>query len=557
MHKTIQVSLIALVLTLSACSPKLRPLNTRQVSVEPEPLMVVGQNIESNITLHIPEKWFHKKASLKVMPVMRINSSEVWGGTYTLQGEQVYGNNTVVPYNSGGNFTFSSQFAYNPRMQNGKLYLTLKEVYNGKERALPELLLTQGVIATATLAQLSGATPYIASNKFQRIITEKYDADIHFLIEQANVRSSELEKTDLKDWKKRVEEAQKNNNQNVSIEVQAYASPDGGVKLNEKLSKNRELNTTSLLKKNIEGSETITFGAHYTAQDWEGFRRYVQASNLPDKELILRVLEMYNDPEEREREIRNISVVYDKLATDILPKLRRSRIIATIETIGKSDNELSKLLLTNPKALNIEEYLYATELQPYSERMQLYSNALTLFPKDPRAYNNLAAIYLSNNETDKAEPLLNTAISLGTIPEANLNLALIKLEKGNLIDAETLIGNNIKDDLSQEVYGLLLLKQGKFTQAAEAYKHTISNNAAIALILTNNYAQAIDVLDKITKPNAITDYLRAIVAARQGDARNASNFLNEALQKDFRLRDYASNDIEFRNVRNNPNFIVN
>lgn len=557
MMKTLFFSLsTATLLLLASCSPKLKPLKQEQFAVEPRPLVVKGNTIDADIDIALPPKWMNKRAIVNLMPTLRYGSREAWGATYTLQGEKVLANNPIIPYEEGGKHRMKSSFRYDKQMKRPQLYMTIKAEVNGKKISLPDVLLAEGVLTTATLASISGQSPFFASNHFQRIIEDKYEANIHFLIQQAHIRKSELAKSEIQDWKKRVEKAKQADNQEVAVEVQAYASPDGGVKLNERLSAQREKNTTAMLQRDLTGAASgeVALSAHYTAQDWEGFRKYVEASDIEDKELILRILSMYQDPQEREQEIRNISVVFDQLATDILPLLRRSRLVATIETIGKSDDELQALLRKDPSQLNLEEMLYAIELEPFASHEDYLRQVTKYFPHDPRSYNNLAAIKIAQGKLEEAAQLLDQADSKGALLETTLNKALIALEKGNIKEAETLVGNCLDAEESTEVLGFLYLQQGEFEKAVQAYGESYCNNAALAQIMTRDYRRAMNTLDKVSQSNALTDYLRAIVAARQGDARGASNFLREALRRNPSLRSYAKEDLEFDAVKKSAEF---
>lgn len=547
----------SILLLLVGCSPKLSPLKESQFQITPTPLVVQGDKINAEVAFSVPAKWLKKKATIRLLPVMRCNNQEIWGKSATLQGEEVLANNPVISYSKGGFFSFHTQFEYTPQMLDGELYMTFHADIKGKKVKLPPVLLTQGVISTANWASISANRPYFAPNQFERIIQEKYDTEIQFLIEQAKVRKSELKKKDLKAWKKRVEEASEADNRRVKIEVQAYASPDGGVELNSRLSEQREQNTTLELKREFSGiSEgSIPITAHYsTAQDWDGFRRYLEASDIPDKELILRVLSMYDDPEEREREIRNISAGFDQLATEIFPKLRRSRLTATIETIGKSDNELLHILENAPQSLDIEELLYAITLTPAHRQEEYLMKAKEIYPRESRIYNNIAAINIAKGNLPIAEKWLQKAEDLETLPEIELNKALLAIERGDLEVAEISLGNAIGTPRCEEVLGFLQLKQGKFQEAAKSFGETISNNAAIAYIMTKNYAKATDILDKVTVRNATTEYLRAVVAARMGDALGASNFLKEAFYQNPTLRSHAARDLEFDLVKKKKGF---
>lgn len=545
-------------LMMASCSPKLKPLSEQQFTAEPHPLELVGEHIPTTISVNIPTKWMHKKAKVSFLPVLRYAGGETWGMTETIQGEKVLDNHRSVSYVDGGIIRVNTRFDYSdPRLMQSDLYMTFNATINGKTVQLPEVKIGEGTLATQTLADASGATPIIAPDAFQRIIKERFDADIHFLIQQANIRSQEWKKEDVQEWKELVENAQQTPNQRVSVEVQAYASPDGGVELNEKLSAQRERNTTSALNK--EWKKNVAINAHYTAQDWEGFRTFVEQSSIQDKELILRVLSMYSDPEEREQEIRNISVVYDQLAKEILPRLRRSRLTANIETIGKSDEELSRLAHTSPETLSIEELLYAVTLEGNpSNQERLYLKASQLYPKDARAYNNIGSLYLQKGEEKKALEWYERARSVQDLPEIRLNLALLSLDKGDLKRAEELIGTSVATSSkgSNEILALLYLKQGKYEQALATYGETKSNNAAIAQLLTKNYKKALEILESVERSNATTDYLKAIVSNRTGDKRGAMNYLREALRRNPNMVNRLRVDKEFANLSQDGEFQV-
>lgn len=264
---------------------------------------------------------------------------------------------------------------------------------------------------------------------------------------------------------------------------------------------------------------------------------------------------MYTDPEEREREIRNISLVFSQLAQDILPKLRRSRVSALVETIGKSDLEIAELAQTTPQKLTIEELLYAAAIaKTDKEKQQIYQKATGLYPKDARAYNNIAALLILQGKNSEAKTWLERSQSVNDTPEARLNLALLALEEGKTSEAEELIGQSLQSD-NGEVLALLYLKQGKYEQALKAFGSTKSNNAAIAQLLNRRYDSAMETLNNVVRTNATTDYLKAIVAARMQDDRSAINFLSEAIRRDPALRSRAISDKEFASLDNNERFV--
>jgi len=537
----------AILMALASCSGKLKPLSAQYIQADPQPLEVVGGQVPVTISIAYPAKWFKKNATLTITPVLRYPGGETWGTAYTFQGEKVRANNQVVAYATGGNVTMKSSFKYKPEMKRSELYLTFDVKIGNKSSRLPDIKIADGVIATSALANAATANPAVGADKFQRIIKEAYDANILFLIQQAELRSNELSKGELKDWKDRVKKANDAANQNVSVEVSAYASPDGGLTLNESLAERREANTTRYLKGELNKRKIdVPVGAHYTAQDWEGFKELVSKSNLQDKDLVLRVLSMYSDPEQREREIKNISTVFRSLADEILPKLRRSRLTANIEIIGKSDEEISRLAQSNPKALNVEELLYAATLATNDvDREAIYIKASELFPNDCRTWNNIGMQRYYAGDLRKAEELFNKSNSVQQNSAANINLGLLALTRGERDKAQQLIGGAPDVAALGEALGQLYLEQGDYAKAVSSFGAAKTNNAALAQILTKDYSKASQTLNAVTRPDATTDYLKAIVSARTNDAAGVISHLKAAISKKKSLAREAANDLEF------------
>ena len=536
-----------LMMALASCSGKLKPLSAQYVQADPQPLEAVGGQVPVTISIAYPAKWFKKNATLTITPVLRYPGGETWGTAYTFQGEKVRANNQTIAYATGGNVTMKSSFKYKPEMKRSELYLTFDVKIGNKASRLPDIKIADGVIATAELANAATANPAVGADKFQRIIKEAHDANILFLIQQAELRSNELNKGELQAWKDRVKAASDATNQNVSVEVSAYASPDGGLTLNESLAERREANTTRYLKGELNKRNIdVPVGAHYTAQDWEGFKELVSKSNLQDKDLVLRVLSMYSDPEQREREIKNISTVFRSLADEILPQLRRSRLTANIEIIGKSDEEISRLAQSNPKALNVEELLYAATLTNNdTDREAIYTKASELFPDDYRTWNNIGMQRFYAGDLRKAEELFNKSNSVQQNSAANINLGLLALIRGERDKAQQLIGG--ASDVAElgEALGMLYLSQGDFAKAVSSFGGAKTNNAALAQILTKDYSKASQTLNAVTRPDATTDYLKAIVSARTNDAAGVISHLKAAIEKKKSLAREAANDLEF------------
>jgi len=540
--------MIALVAVLAtSCSKKtFSPLSSSLFTTNPAPLELVGTKVPVTIDGRFPAKWFDKSTTVTVTPILRYDGGESMGASYTYQGEKVAGNGIVISYENGSAITLKSEFDYTPAMKKSELFLHFTLSRNGKSvKGIPDVKVADGVVSTAGLASAATTTPAVAPDAFQRIIKETYDADIMFLIQQAELRSSELNSSNLAAWKDLVKEADSNARKNIDVEVSAYASPDGGFELNEKLAEKREKNTSDYLEKEFKKKSIDTeINAKYTAQDWEGFQKLVQASSLQDKDIVLRVLSMYPDAETREKEIKNISAVYSDLAETILPKLRRSRLIANIEVIGKTDEELKTAANSNPTSLSVEELLYAANLDGVSKE-KVYTSATQKFPNDYRGWNNLGAYYYQNGQTDKAVQAFNKAAQVSSkAPEASMNQALLSLAEGNTAKAEQQLGNASGANTLGEALGLLYIKKGDYNRAVQSFGDVKSNNAALAQILTKNYNRAEQTLNAVPVKDATTYYLAAIVAARTNNTSGVVGNLRSALDKGFSSSD-IQNDIEF------------
>jgi tetratricopeptide repeat protein len=539
-------------LLLASCASKFK-ISSTGVNVDPNPLTVQGDAVKTRINFAFPKKSFPKKGTLRITPVLRYAGGEKWGKAYDYQGDDVYGNEQVVFYKSGANAVLDFAVPYKPQMQKSELYLTFNGKVGKKAQKISAMKVADGVNATETLATVEGILPAIAPHGFQRVVKEMYDADILFQIQQANVRGSEINKEDVEEWRYTVQNAKETPNQNVSVEVQSYASPDGGKKLNEKLSENRERNTTAALKKEFKKQDMagVAIDAHYTAQDWEGFRTLVEKSDLPDKDLVLRVLSMYPDPESREREIKNISVVFKQLADNILPKLRRSRLIANVEIIGKSDAEIQEFIAKAPGHLSAEELLYAAELtNSTTEKMRIYQIANQIFKKDYRAYNNIGALYFAQGKIKDAEAWFNKAATLQDNEVTKLNRGLIALYHGDKEKAQDMISAAINTPELGQALAYLYLKQGEYMKAETAFGETVSNNAAVAQLLNGNYAKALKTLQKITTPSATTELIRAIIAARTNDNNGVITALKSAIALDGSVAYHIADNLEFAKYKN-------
>ena len=551
--------LMAMVVALfSSCSKKMGELSADYFTVTPQVLEAVGGKVPATINGKFPEKYFNKKAVVEVTPVLKWNGGEAKGQPATFQGEKVEGNDQTISYKMGGSYTMKTSFDYVPEMAKSELYLEFKATIGKKVVTIPAVKIADGVISTSELVNntLGNANPALGEDAFQRIIKEKHDANIMFLIQQANIRSSELKTA--KEFNKEVANVNEAANKKISnIEVSAYASPDGGVSLNTTLAENREDNTTKMLSKDLKKAKIdAAIDAKYTAQDWEGFQELVSKSNIQDKELILRVLSMYQDPEQREQEIKNISSVYKTLADEILPQLRRSRLTLNYEIIGKSDDEIASLASSNPKELTLEELLYAATLTNDNGKKEvIYTKATELFPNDYRAFNNLGKLAYQAGNIDKAESYLKKAANIQAAPEVDMNLGLVALAKGDKSAAESYLGKASGAKELGETMGNLYIAQGQYERAVNSFGDAKTNSAALAQILAKDYNKAKNTLASVEKPDAYTDYLMAVLGARTNNLSMLTSSLKSAVAKDSSLAKKAATDLEFAKYFVNSDFM--
>lgn len=547
---------LLLAVLVSSCASKLKPLASSAAQVDPNPLTLVGTQIPGQVRLTLPAKWCHKRAIVHITPELRYNGMSVTDQTVTIQGENVRDNYQTISYDRGGSVILPFAFAYKPGMEQSDLYLTFTATIKGKKVNLPAIKVARGTIMTADLASISDVTPALARDAFQRVIKEQYTADLKFLINRAEVRAAELNKREVKEWQDVVDNAYQVPNQEVDIEIQAYASPDGAQDLNERLSAERERNTSRAVTRQL-GNKQIEVNAHYTAEDWDGFQKLLEASNIQDKELVLRVLSMYPDPEDREREIRNLSHVFTQLADEILPELRRSRLNANVRIIGKSDDELKMFMAQRPGRLSIEEILYtATLYDNAQDQMNAYQQATQLYPNDYRAYNNIGTLYLAQGNYEQAANYFARAQKIQPNAASNMNEALLALNRGDLAEAQRLMGSAVEAPEAGQGIGLLQMHEGKYADAIRSFGNTPSNTLAIAQIMQGQYADATRTLAAVAQPNGETAYLKAVVAARTNDLQGLISNLRSAIAQDRSYALRAQRDLEFAAFSQTPEFVA-
>ncbi|MBO5880358.1 MAG: tetratricopeptide repeat protein [Paraprevotella sp.] len=541
---------LAAVAAFTSCK-KLGELSADNFTVTPTPLEVVAGKVPATIDGKFPEKYMKKKAVVTVTPVLKYEGGEVKGQSATFQGEKVEGNDQTISYKVGGTYTMKASFDYVPAMQQSDLYLQFDAKVGKKTVTVPEVKIGYGVVSTSQLLKntLASVKPSLAADTYQRIIAEKQEANIKFLIQQAAVRQSELKSDNVKDFVKMMKQI--NDEQETmllnNIEVSAYASPDGALDLNTRLAEQRQGNSEKYLQKELKKLKMeAQVDAKYTAEDWDGFQQLVAASNIQDKEVIVRVLSMYNDPEEREAQIKNMSVIFKELADQILPELRRARLTLNYMVVGRSDVQIEEQFKEDASQLSVEEMLYGANLDFITDKEAWYKKTTEIYPNDFRAYNNLGLLAYEKGDFAKAEEFFNKAKAVkADAAEVNANLALIELGKGNVAVAETYLGKAAGAEGLNEALACLNIAKGSYGKAASTVKEVASNSAALAQILNKDYAAAKNTLENVANKDAYTSYLKAVVAARTKDAAAVSANLRDAFVLDASLINRAKKDLEF------------
>ena len=552
--------LSAAAVLLTSCSGKLGALSADNFKVTPNPLETQAGEVSATINGMFPEKYMKKKAVVTVTPQLRFQTPQglksVNGEGATFQGEKVLGNDQTISYLVGGNYTMKTNFAYTPEMQQSDMYLIFDAKVGKKTVKVPEVKVATGIIATSELYKrtLTSANPALAEDAFQRISEQKQQANIKFLIGQAQLRKSELQNNSVQEFVRLINKivADQEGMALDNIEVSAYASPDGGYALNEELANKRQDVTDGYLKKEMKKAKMdAPVDTKYTAEDWEGFQELVAASDIQDKDVILRVLSMYKDPEEREQQIKNISAAFRELTDGILPQLRRSRLTINYLLIGRDDEQILAQMKSDATQLSIEEILYGATLydDDLASTEAAYKKAVELYKNDPRAYNNLARLAYAKGNYSEAKQWLDKAAAIDrNQAETNANLGLLALQQGDMLSAESYIAKASNANGLNEVLGNLDLAQGKYAQAEQDFGRVQSNSAALAQILNNNYQAAASTLKNVKNADATTDYLRAILNARTGKTADAAAALKQAIAKDPSLADYAAKDLELTKV---------
>jgi tetratricopeptide (TPR) repeat protein len=521
--------------------------------VTPKVLEAHGGLVNVTIKGTFPEKYFNKKATLSVTPVLTYTGGETaFDKVQVLQGEKVTANNKVITY-TGGDFTYTSAIPYKDAMKMSELVLRTTASVKDKNLDFEPVKLADGVIATSTLVEKHAKAIYMKDN-YVRIVPETKVADVNYAINQATIRPAELKGEDVKLLKEYISLVSTDSSKQLKgTVVSSYASPDGKFDENEKLSVRRGTTADKLIKgefKKIEAAKADGFFSSLTtAEDWDGFKTEVENSTIQDKDLILRVLSMYSDPDVREKEIKNMSSAYEALKTDILPRLRRSKMMVNVDNIGRTDEQILAQAKSDPKVLSLEEILHAGTLATdTNDKLAFYKAAAENDPKNVRAQNNIGCALLALDKADEALAAFDKAKALENNDVVKNNTGFAYLVKGDLVKAEELF-NSMTAATTESKWGLgvIAITKGEYDKAVNYFGTEPCFNLALAQVLKGDVSKAKATLDSMTemckcgKPS----YLKAIVGARLDDKTYMVNGLKEAIGFKPEWKAYAKTDLEF------------
>ncbi len=555
MKKTrLNLALFVLALVvLSSCGGLNRMRNDApsvRYNVTPEVLEAHAGEVEVTIRGTYPARYFHRRAIVEVTPVITHTGGETPLKSITLQGENVRDNHQVINFD-GGSFTYTDKVPFTDDMRISDLVVRVNAQLRNNEVTFDPLKIADGVIATSTLV-VNDPKPVKVGDNFKRIVPETKESAIFYVINRADVRQSELRSERMKEFREYLERAVEDERIEMkSVGINAYASPDGPIDFNENLSRQRmetsdRVLTSELRRVDVEKKENF-YNTRSLGEDWEGFKALLEESDIRDRELILRVLSMYSDPIVREREIRNMAAVFEELADQILPRLRRSVMEINVDLIGYTDDELRQIYGSDPARLNLEEILYtATLYDDPNKKLEIYTRAAQQFPKCFRAFNSIGVVQVELGNITAARQAFQSAQRLADNDVIKNNLGAIALMEGNTEQAEEYFAS-VASPSAETNYnlGIVAIKKGDYPKASGHMGNMAEVNNALVKMLQNNNDQALRILNNIDEPDAMAYYLMAIIGARKQDSSMAFDNLRRAVGRDASLKEYARTDMEF------------
>ena len=548
-------TLLAAVLLAGCSLPKMiKTVEEINLEVTPSPVVLQGNDVTIDITGTFPPKYFAKKVTVEATPYLVWEGGEVAFESVNFQGEDAAGNGTVVSWENGKSFNYTSTVTYVGEMKdNARLELRMSGAQGDKTGEFGAITLAKGVMATQDLIQPDEAF-VIAPDNFQRVITYVQDLTFNYGYQSSAVKSAEYRDEDWKATKDLFALAASADSVNViGVTTTSYASPEGEISLNEDLAMDRAKSANKAVTRELGRKklnlEDDAVRAEPKGEDWEGFKKAMRASDIADKDLILRVLEMYSDKNKREEEIKNIAKTYKEIENNILPDLRRSQVGITYTVEGYTDEELVDLAKGNADILTVEELLFAATLfDDLNDKLEVYQNTARVHANDYRGHNNVGVVLTELGRMKQAEEAFNAAKALASgNGVVNTNLGAMARQNGDVEGAASYYGKASGGAELSYNKGVLAIAQGDYGRAISSMGGSATLNLALAKILNGDANGARTTLQNGDSDSAIADYLLAVCAARLDDAAGVRKHIRAAINKDASLRNRALSDLEFRN----------
>lgn len=526
------------------------------LEASPEPLILRGDQVELEVTGRFPAKYFGKKVSIEATPVLTWEGGTASFDSEGFQGEDAAGNFTVVPFEAGKSFSYSSSVPFDPAMEDAaELAVVISGSQGSKSATFAPFVVGAGVITTPLWVQSDDQFIPVEDN-FQRVIAYTEEVTVNYSVNSSSVRSSELRDEDWKSLKELIQLSVDADSVTITgARIEAYASPEGEITLNEDLASDRANSAAASVTREMKRKKLTADEAFYDlvpkGEDWQGFKSLMQASDIEDKNLILRVLEMYSDKNKREEEIRNIAKTYKEIEKEILPALRRSQVVVSYDVEGYTDEELMEYCMSMPDALTADELLYAATLfQDLNDKLTIYQSAARVHADDFRGYNNAGWCLAQMGRMNQAWEVFQQALELERNKAVLNNVAALTRQDGDIDGAMKLL--NEAAGAGPEVgynKGIILIQKGDYASAISNMGRVSTVNVALAKMLNGDAAGAKTVLENANDDSAVASYAMAIACARLNDSAGVKKHLGEALAKDPNLRKKAEKDLEFRNMR--------
>lgn len=530
--------------------------------VTPKVLEVNNNEVELTVTGKYPVKYFNKKATMTIQPVLKYKTGQINLKPYLLQGEAITGNEKVISNASGGEFSYSDKFTYKEEMRSATVEVFVQAAVKDQKLDIGTYKLADGIVATSKLVFIDPKSLMMA-DKFVRTKPQSKEASILFLINKDDVRASELKKQEIKDLTEYIKSLSTNPKLKLTgINMSSYASPDGPMDKNEDLADGRGTSADKFFRKEMKKNKITQADSNNlftylkTAEDWDGFKSLMETSDIADKDLIIRVLSMYSDAEVREREIKNISKAYEEVAEKILPQLRRAKLVVNVDAEGLTDEEMLIYADSNPDTFQIEELLYiAAKISDLDKKAALYKKATEKFATDIRGFNNLGYVYIQQGKLDDAKTVLEAAKALESNDVVKNNIGVVLMLQGDMPAAEEILTSSLgAGEYVSYNLGIINIIKGKYDIAKSYFGTACEYNAALAKVLNKNYEDALSTLQCDKTEAAKVFYLRSVVGARIDNTDMLFNNLRTAVGKDSNLKAFAKEDAEFIKYFTNDTF---